>query len=80
MALIETRDLWKTYEMGSEKVHALRGVSIQIDRGEYVAIMGPSGSGKSTLVRMIAKLLDTTSGEILFRNRDIAWISSRIDS
>jgi putative ABC transport system ATP-binding protein len=40
MALIETRDLWKTYQMGDEQIHALRGVSLQIDRGEYVAIRG----------------------------------------
>ena len=47
MALIETDNLWKTYTMGSEKVHALRSVSMKIEKGEYVAIMGPSGSGKS---------------------------------
>ena len=48
MPLIETVDLWKTYVMGTEEIHALRGVSMQIERGEYVAIMGPSGSWRES--------------------------------
>ena len=69
MALIETVDLWKTYQMGDEQIHALRGVSIQIERGEYVAIMGPSGSGKSTLMNLIGCLDTPSKGSYLLNGK-----------
>ncbi len=62
MALIELRDIHKTYVMGSEEVHALNGVSLDIERGEYVAIMGSSGSGKSTLMNLLGCLDTPSSG------------------
>jgi putative ABC transport system ATP-binding protein len=61
-AILSLRDVVKTYEMGDEKVHALSGVSLDIDKNEYVAIMGPSGSGKSTLMNIIGCLDVPTSG------------------
>ena len=71
MPLIETNDLWKTYHMGSEEIHALSGVSIQIERGEYVGIIGPSGSGKSTLMNLIGCLDTPTSGTYCLNGKDV---------
>src|SRR6516164_7109329 len=62
MSLIRIRQLSRRYEMGSETIHALREVSLEIQRGEYVAIMGPSGSGKSTLMNLLGCLDTPTSG------------------
>jgi putative ABC transport system ATP-binding protein len=75
MALIETRDLWKTYQMGDEQIHALRGVSIQIQRGEYVAIMGPSGSGKSTLMNLIGCLDTPSQGTYLLNGKEVSLMN-----
>ncbi len=75
MALIETVDLWKTYVMGSEEFHALRGVSIQIERGEYVAIMGPSGSGKSTLMNLIGCLDTPSKGSYLLNGKQASQMN-----
>ena len=75
MALIETRDLWKSYQMGAEEIHALSGVSIEIERGEYVAIMGPSGSGKSTLMNLIGCLDTPTRGTYLLNKKHVGGMS-----
>src|SRR4029453_13385019 len=75
MPLIETRDLWKSYQMGDEQIHALRGVSIQIQRGEYVAIMGPSGSGKSTLMNLIGCLDTPSKGTYLLNDKEVSTMS-----
>ncbi len=75
MALIETVDLWKTYVMGDEEIHALKGVSIGIERGEYVAIMGPSGSGKSTLMNLIGCLDTPSKGSYLLNGKQVSQMN-----
>ena len=71
-SLIELKDIVKLYIMGAEQLYALNGVSLGIDRNEYVAIMGPSGSGKSTLMNIIGCLDTPTSGEYLLNGRNVS--------
>jgi putative ABC transport system ATP-binding protein len=83
--LIRTEDLWKTYEMGSEKIHALHGVTFELHKNEYIAIMGPSGSGKSTLMNLIGCLDSPTKGNYYLNGKlvsdmdddELAYIRNR---
>ena len=70
--IIVTDNLWKTYEMGDQEVHALRGINLRIRHNEYVAIMGPSGSGKSTLMNLIGCLDSPSKGHY--------WLNSQLVS
>ena len=73
--LIDIRDITKVYVMGEENVQALAGVSLEVERGEYVAIMGPSGSGKSTLMNLIGCLDTPSSGSYVLNGREVARMS-----
>jgi len=71
-SLISMRNIWKTYQMGSEEVHALRGVAFDVQKGEYLAIIGPSGSGKSTLMNLIGCLDTPTQGEYWINGKQVS--------
>ena len=70
-ALIRVQDVWKTYQVGDQQVHALRGLSLDVEKGEYTALMGPSGSGKSTLMNMLGCLDTPTSGKYHLAGEDV---------
>jgi putative ABC transport system ATP-binding protein len=73
--IIRTKNLTKTYQMGEETVHALNGIDLEIEKGDYVAIMGPSGSGKSTLMYLIGCLDTPTDGEYWLNDRAVRDLS-----
>ncbi|MEL6863508.1 MAG: ABC transporter ATP-binding protein [Bacteroidota bacterium] len=73
--LIEFRDVEKIYELGSQKVHALKGINFRIQPGEFLAIVGPSGSGKSTFLNLISLIDEPTSGSILYEGVDVKSFS-----
>lgn len=73
--ILKTQDLTKSYKIGKLEVPALRGVSIDVEEGEFVAIMGPSGCGKSTLLHLLGGLLSPTTGSILIDGEDLAKVS-----
>lgn len=75
MIIIRTQNLTRSYQMGEEEVHALSGISLEIEKGDYVAIMGPSGSGKSTLMNLLGCLDSPTSGEYWLNGQAVGSLS-----
>ena len=73
--MIELKNLWRTYQVGDSEVHALHGVDLTINRGDYLAVVGPSGSGKSTLLNILGCLDRPTSGSYFFDGRDVGQLS-----
>jgi len=73
--LIETKGIWKTYQVGAETVHALSGVDLTVRKGEYMAIMGPSGSGKSTLMNLIGCLDTPSQGQYHLNGRLVSTMN-----
>src|SRR3989338_3628305 len=73
--VIELKNVWKIYQMGEVRVEALRGMSLEVNTGEFVAIQGPSGSGKSTAMNMVGCLDIPSKGHILLEGRDISKLS-----
>ena len=78
MSLIEMRDIKKDYLLGETSVHALRGVDLSIDKGEFIAIWGPSGSGKTTLLNLIGAIDEPTSGQLFVEGQEVIQLSDNM--
>ena len=76
MAVVRTQEVKKLYVMGDQEVHALKGVDLEIEQGEYISIMGPSGSGKTTLFNMVGGLDKPTSGKVYIDDVDVAQLDA----
>lgn len=76
-SVVELQSVEKVYDLGKVKVHALRGVDLRVERGEFVAVMGPSGSGKTTLLNIIGLLDKPTAGRVVFEGNDVTQLSER---
>ncbi|MFA5176008.1 MAG: ABC transporter ATP-binding protein [Candidatus Nanoarchaeia archaeon] len=74
MAILSLNEVWKTYEIGEEKVNAMAGINLNVNKGDFITIMGPSGSGKSTTMNMIGCLDVPSSGAVLLENQDISHL------
>ena len=77
MPVLEAKEIRKEYKMGEHLVNALAGVDFQVEKGEFIAIMGPSGSGKSTLLHLLGGLDSPTEGNIILANQPLAKLSER---
>lgn len=75
MPILELQNVGKAYQIDSQKLEVLKGINLEIKKGEFIAIMGPSGSGKSTLMNIIGCLDTPTSGKVIFENHDVSKLS-----
>ena len=78
MSLVEMIDIKKDYLLGETSVHALRGIDLSIDKGEFIAIWGPSGSGKTTLLNLIGAIDEPSSGQLFVEGREVVRLSDNM--